>query len=383
VAVFALLLWINAPAARAATAPPFTVVPSPTFRAVTLNGVAARSPAEAWAVGTFSAPGYDAGRAALALHWDGAAWTAMTASDTRHNDEVLASVAEVDARDVWAVGHRKRTGARSPQTPLALHWDGAAWTEVPAAPTADARAFFTGVAAVSSTDVWAVGRTGNLPLVQHWDGRAWTAVAAAVPAGTVVASLAGVSATGAGDVWAVGSASRTDGTGATLTEHWNGTAWTVVPSADAPPQRPGARAADHLDAVAARAPDDVWAVGATVDTVSGSFLDDRTVIEHWDGVRWTLTASPSPFGHNGLKAVAAAGAGEVWAFGDGYSDSATTVPVAAPIVLRWDGAAWSRAATAPNVGASDNLLNGAAAAPGIVWAVGRAYPDGTLTLAHT
>jgi hypothetical protein len=125
----------------------------------------------------------------------------------------------------------------------------------------------------------------------------------------------------------------------------------------------------------------VWAVGATVDTVSGAALDDRTVTEHWDGARWTVATSPSPFTHNRLKAVAGTAGGEVWAFGDGYQDSATTVPVATQIILRWDGRTWARVES-PNVGTTDNLLNGAAAAPGIVWAVGRGYPDATLTLVH-
>jgi hypothetical protein len=372
-----------APRPAGAAAPPFTVVPGPRIAGATgLNGVTARSATEAWAVGSFTSPQDDFGLAALTQHWDGTAWTVVPASDTLRNDDVLAGVAEVGPTDVWAVGHRKRTGAKSPQKPMALHWNGSAWADVPVAPTADTRALLTGVAAVSSTDVWAVGRTGTVPLVQHWNGQAWSIVPAPVPAGaTGVTSLAGVSTAGPKDVWAVGSWMDAAGNGRTLVEHWDGTAWRIVPSADVPPPRAGARAADHLDAVTAVAPDDVWAVGARLDTVTGSNLDDRTVIEHWDGTRWTVVPSPSPFDHDRLKAVAARSATEVWAFGDGYDDQATTVPVATQIILRWDGRTWTRVAS-PNVGTTDNLLNGAAAAPDIVWAVGRAYPDGTLTLAH-
>jgi hypothetical protein len=371
------------PAGAAAAATPFAVVPSPVITgSTTLNGVSALSPTEAWAVGSFKVPGYDGGLAALALHGNGTTWTAVPASDTRRFDEVLTAVDEISAGDVWAVGYRKRTGAKSPVTPLALHWDGAAWTEVSPPPTSDTRASLTGVAAVSPSDVWAVGRTGTTVLIEHWDGRAWSAVVAPLPGGATSASLAGVSATGPADVWAVGTAGFADGSGRTLVEHWDGRAWWVVTSADAAPQRPGARPADHLDAVTALGPADVWAVGGTIDTVSGSGLDDRTVTQHWDGTRWTLVPSPSPFGHNLLKAVAAGAGGEVWAFGDGWTDAATTVPVATQVILRWDGRAWARAASA-NVGATDNLLNGAAAAPGIVWAVGRVYPDATLTLARS
>src|SRR4051812_15157016 len=62
---------------------------------------------------------------------------------------------------------------------------------------------------------------------------------------------------GENDIWAVGHYTTTNGLHQTLTEHWDGAAWSVVPS----PNRPGV--GNHLYGVAARATDDVWAVGAT------------------------------------------------------------------------------------------------------------------------
>jgi hypothetical protein len=96
---------------------------------------------------------------------------------------------------------------------------------------------FTGVSAVSGTDGWAVGQFDDAsalshPLIEHWNGSAWTSVAAPEPGGRQ-ATLAGVDELSTGNVWAVGdSANGSPGEGnidnLPLTEHWNGTAWTLV-----------------------------------------------------------------------------------------------------------------------------------------------------------
>src|SRR5436305_546774 len=66
--------------------------------------------------------------------------------------------------------------------------------------------------------------------------------------------LSGVAALTASNAWAVGGYD-TGGTGLnhTLIEHWNGTAWSIVPTPDSPP--------GVLNAVDAVSASDVWAVG--------------------------------------------------------------------------------------------------------------------------
>src|SRR5262249_43487003 len=70
----------------------------------------------------------------------------------------------------------------------------------------------------------------------------------------------------------------------TLTAHWNGQRWTVVPS-------PNATASDSLGSVSAISSNDVWAVGCGnfcgSDTGAGSLL-----VEHWDGTQWTINPTP-------------------------------------------------------------------------------------------
>ena len=58
-----------------------------------------------------------------------------------------------------------------------------------------------GVAAVTSNDVWAVGDRAAAALTEHWNGSTWSIV----PSPTISGSLHGVAAVAANDVWAVGS----------------------------------------------------------------------------------------------------------------------------------------------------------------------------------
>ena len=81
------------------------------------------------------------------------------------------------------------------------------------------------MAAVNSSGVWAVGyyRNGSVyqTLTENWNGTAWTVVASPSPS-TSVKYLNGVAAVSSSDVWAVGYYfnGRMD---QTLIADWNGT----------------------------------------------------------------------------------------------------------------------------------------------------------------
>ena len=70
----------------------------------------------------------------------------------------------------------------------------------------------------------------------------------------------------------------------TLVEHWNGSAWSVVPS----PNAPGTRS-NSLVSVSAVAANDVWAVGYSLIGFT-----HQTLIEHWDGSSWTWCRVRTP-----------------------------------------------------------------------------------------
>ena len=97
--------------------------------------------------------------------------------------------------------------------------------------------------------------------------------------------LRSVAVVAANDVWAVGSATRNEeNPGQTLIEHWNGTAWAIVPSPRV--------AASSLDGVAENSSTDVWAVGQA---------GGKTLTEHWNGRRWQVIPSPSKPVVNGQR----------------------------------------------------------------------------------
>src|SRR5262249_56055050 len=88
---------------------------------------------------------------------------------------------------------------------------------------------------------------------EAWDGSAWH-IAAAPKLNTQRDILYAAAAVSASDVWAVGHQQSWDGTFGTLVEHWDGTSWSVVPSPD-----PGS-SANHLYGLPAPRPNDIWAV---------------------------------------------------------------------------------------------------------------------------
>lgn len=96
--------------------------------------------------------------------------------------------------------------------------------------------------AISSTDVWAVGGSGDNAspyggtpsntLIEHYNGTAWSVVTS--PDTGTNDNLTGVTETSPANLTAVGYATPPKGTGAqTLTMTWNGTAWAIEPSPNA------------------------------------------------------------------------------------------------------------------------------------------------------
>ncbi len=188
----------------------WTLMPiPPAFATGALDGVAAFSTEDVWAVGYTGDPETGLERA-LALHWDGSAWKrAPVVPAIGGGRSGLLAVAGTASDDVWAVGYQHRR-------PAILHFDGRAWSRT----QADVAGTLVGVVAITPEDAWAVGST-----TQHWNGTEWS------PVGTVRldGALSAVSAVGGGDVWAVGSRPvGGEGTTKALVQRWNGARWTIA-----------------------------------------------------------------------------------------------------------------------------------------------------------
>ena len=218
-------------------------------------------------------------------------------------------------------------------------------------------AFLSGVDAVSSTDVWAVGENGGLyPIVDHWDGASWTMTSQV----GVADSLSAVAAISPTDVWAVGYMGG--GYGVAFTEHWDGSTWTSVPA-------PAPGYESRLLAMAAVSSTDVWAAGFYFQS-----NQLHPLYVHWDGTAWTLFPGPANRGPvvYGLAAVAT---NDIWAVGSQASGQAfANVPMA----QHWDGTAWRSVLPAPIPGGKNRQFQGGAAISSTdVWAVGYGEVSGT------
>lgn len=341
-------------AAPAFAAPTWVITPIANPADGLLNAVSARTGTDAWAVGTFPGPNDDDGGVMLAEHWNGTAWSQTPTPNIIRVDEILDAVSASSATDVWAVGSQNPTGVKHTD-PIAAHYDGTTWTIVPTpATTGGSKSILFGVADLAAGNVWAVGRSeGNRALIEHWNGTAWTIVPApapSVPAGEtfVGTTLTAVSARSATDIWATGYTQSAKGTAAnsyTLTMHYNGASWSVVPSPN-----PAVRSAingvrQQLNGVVEISANDAWAVGNTVDTVSGSFQPNGPIAMHWNGTAWSLATVPAGVTTR-LSAVSANSSGAVWADGDGT-------------IVRFNGTSWTTE-TVPGA----PILKGIASVPG-------------------
>ena len=319
-----------------------------------LYGVAATSPRDAWAVGLN-------GTQSLIAHWNGTNWTRKLSSRG-----FLRGAAATSRRSAWAVGG---TDWFSPQT-LVEHWDGHAWTQVPS-PSPTPGGYLNGVATASPGNAWAVGLIGDGPgagtgpadrtLIEHWDGHAWTQVPS--PAPQPAGGLNSVAVTSPTDAWAVGwtgTGSDSGGTSGALIEHWDGHAWARVPS---PGHAPGTRTV--LNAVAAASPRNAWAVGST-----GAGDTNRAFIVHWDGTAWQRVDAPTPVPGVSLLGVAATSPHNAWAVGQTAFKGACG-PTCATVIEHWDGSAWTLVPSPNPPSVLVNVLLGVAVtSPRNAWAVG-------------
>ena len=168
---------------------------------------------------------------------------------------MLTDVAALTANNVWAIGYK--FSFNNGYQGLAMHWDGARWSDVAIPVTGDGYTFLYGLTAISPADIWAVGSGGVNPikaLTAHWDGTTWTYMPN--PAlQTDYAFLKNVTALASDDVWAVGYLTDRTGRDRNLLEHWDGVAWTQI---DVPEMR---RAHNQLWGIVPDQNGGLWTVG--------------------------------------------------------------------------------------------------------------------------
>ena len=314
-------------------------IPTPTATFDDLNGVWAVGAADVWAVGSVVS---GSTTSTVAEHWNGTAWSIVPTASPGFPNE-LHGVAATSGGDVWAVGAADGT--------LVEHWTGSSFDRVSSETLGAGPSAFRGVQAFSATDVWGVGYTEDKTLTEHWNGSAFTIVPSPnqPDRNNVLEDVDGVAST---DMWAVGHADVKGDIGAiTLAEHWNGSAWTIVPT----PNLSGSSTHNELTGVATIAPTDAWAVGSATDYSPGG----HALTYHWDGSAWRSVRNSCGVG---LSEVAALGSNDVWAVGGTNT-------------CHWNGTRWTRfpAAPAPDGQSGINLVDVTTVSTNDVWAVGLQY----------
>jgi hypothetical protein len=286
----------------------------------------------------------------------------VVSSLSRGSYDSLYGVSSLGSSDVWAVG--RYVNSPGEDRTLIEHWGGRSFGQVPS-PDPKPNDLLYGVDAVTSADVWAVGATFpatvdvSSTLIEHWNGTAWSAVPSP-PLSSGSGTLGAVAGDSPDDIWAVGTllSGVTDTQESTLAEHWDGSTWQVVPTPD-----PG-RFGNALASVAVLSPDDVWAVGSYYYTEFGT----KTLIEHWNGRAWQVVSSPDADIDDGLVSVSAVSASDIWAVGDYFNNTSTGSQVLT-LAEHFDGTRWAVAAT-PSPDSDNDLLAVKAVSRKDVWAVG-------------
>jgi hypothetical protein len=304
-----------------------------------LSGVSCSSPTACTAVGDYPVT---AGQAAtLVERWDGTSWSIdTTPTPAGATNSFLVSVSCTAPNACVAVGTFNDAGLTS--GPLAERWDGSSWSiQTTPNPAGATQAAFESVSCTSPTSCTAVGGhddascclrpvedpTGQT-LAEHWDGTAWSIQPTANPSGGS-STAAGVSCTSENACVAVGGfrpSGNPGGTDVALAERWSGAGWSIQPTLGPNGSLAGVSCASKLACVA-------------VGSYTRADGSEATLAESSDGDRWSIQPTPHPSGAvaaflSGVSCAPAGGCTAVGTFTNTAGQSQT-------LAERWNGTRWS------------------------------------------
>lgn len=234
-------------------------------------------------------------------------------------------------------GGRSRRGRASCLATAALAFAIMGGMLAPVAPVEAAgeptRGALSGIACTSTTLCIAVGSISSINtsasqvLIMRWDGSNWTRVPVANPAGATYPSLTSISCPSATRCFAVGSYSNgTDNR--TLIEHWDGNRWSVAASPNL--TTPGSTL---LSSVSCPSTTSCFAVGYTINAKANT-----AVVTHWNGTSWSIAPLVRPAGASivFLSGISCPSATRCFAAGT-YEDKHQDIK---PLIYRWNGLGW-------------------------------------------
>ena len=368
---------VPTPAAGAATSGWYvSTVPGTGLDDVLLGSTCANA-LQCWAVGislgNLAGPGPSSASPFMET-WSGSTWTIVPLPLPGGEGGGLFGATCVNGSDCWAVGAVVGSGSGNPTGTLVEQWNGTSWSVVPS-PTPSgpgvAGAILSSVSCESASSCMAVGYTtdggGNnlTDVVEQWNGSSWAIIPAAAT-GQAFDQLISVRCLSVGDCWAVGNAGPVAQMsnflpvfpGAIgdqgLIEHWDGSAWSIVPSVSELAPSGG-----YLSGLECVRDSDCWASGATTDDAGNA---SGVLMEHWDGATWSDTSSsvPGSAAPGILAGISCMSAASCWAVG---STGSFTNGGSGGLVEYWNGSSWS-VQPSPNVAAL-SFLNSVSCVPSV------------------
>ena len=273
----------------------------------------------------------------LIERWNGRGWSVVPSPAKPHTiASALVAVSCATRKSCMAVGN-SRASTTSPTVPLIEHWNGSRWSVVPSpAPRGSTGTYLNAVSCSSAKVCIAVGNytssfTSGSALVARWNGSKWMLMSSPNPGRAAVTQLLGVSCTGAGPAlscWAVGQyALAASGTPyLTATVRLAHGKWSVVPSPNH---------GDHnsqLMSVSCTSAKSCFAAGSWERGYGAS------LVEHWNGKRWTIVNSANPRGFtfsqlSGISCWSARSCVATGTYAIGSAPGAT-------LIEQWNGTRW-------------------------------------------
>lgn len=248
----------------------FEIVPSPGM----ISHLAAINDGTLWGIGSSD---IDPGTAVL-RHFNGHTWDEQAlpseadgfafgaAGSTPDGDAWFAGTRSYSVYEIEVVFMRVRGGGVD-RIDTFLH---PSTINLPGAPV--------DISAANADDVWALTASGD---VIHFNGSDWTPVdvPGAFSEGNPVFYAKGIYVADPDDVWITGYDRPSRGTYLSYTQHWDGSAWTTVPT-----PFDGQDLTFFLD-IDGSGPDDIW--------VAGHWNYSEDILLHWDGDAWTQAQGPA------------------------------------------------------------------------------------------
>jgi hypothetical protein len=223
--------------------------------------------------------------------WNGSSWTVeMPSAPSGATETEMNGVSCTSSTACTAVGRYKTS---SGTFPLAMRWNGGSWAiQTVPTPTGGTNPALRAVSCTSSTACIATGSYVNssgvqVTLAESWNGTSWSIQSIPIRTGATQSTLLGISCSSSTACTAVGSdVPSGGGSQETLVERWNGTSWAIQASPN-----PSSSQGSVLRGVSC--------ISASSCTAAGNYVSAGTHVtltERWNGSAWSLLVTPNPSG---------------------------------------------------------------------------------------